>query len=905
MTMKKKLCRAFDNATPDLMDRVIAACPVSAEKTQDGAFARRTNLLWYRSALSTAAAVVLFLGVCGVAVWMVASGELTPVVDPTQPTSQTEPSTEQTLPPETTEPTESQPTPLPPILGYGGIRYDKQMETGAADLPIIADTFSTYYSNGFILDATGEAFLSLHGGEPTWVEAEICDIQIPYVEGEYRVRFVWCSHEGEVGIISKGVNMRPIPGNDRYVSFSIKKRPYLLDLLTMTFSSPFDAILEDFVGVSVEEYAPDVSSAILSTDDGLHLIQFAEGSMKSLKELTGLKNVASAYYLNELTLAAVQSDRDGYASAVRYRIPEGIVEPLYTESPYGDVISTGDIQHFGGVYLSITEEELMITDCLTGKVTKTGIRCISAAYRCGTDHMLVTAKQREYDAMSVTCLISSNGTVIPLFVNNKLALPKMILEETIPVDPSVNTGHPWYVENPPTMSYEEFFGKTRVQTRSGGNSWTAPTGTDYILKTTENGLQVYQKQGRVFYTVPGFEGPDCGVTPAYCNGNIAYVYSDTQLLRVDIMTGENEVVAEFDRMMGTSGWGPYILRFAAVTGDKLAIYQIYVPTETVELLCSETSAQTLPGWFDFGIQRTTEAPVVWEMVNPKAYAILKQEVGNFDSVLLKNSEIAEDFLQLWMEPEKLDDELQYDGRVADLLRAVQDEFNVNALVRCSYDPITGAYTEKEGVMDSCWFGSGIGHDHFAPEETAFIIPTVIDTKVMPIEGLTPPSAEMAEKMRQEEWGGDSPQYVVHSELYDYPYLCVNENGEYRRVCDVPLKVNYNVKHTVNGSYLVTVEDTVLWVDLGGNVTQIYKAQFGELGCLAYHKGKLGVVDGDHIVMLDLVECTCSVILYHPGSIWMYFDSDNELYIDITLGLDVRAYLFNFENGVLTQSNYRL
>ena len=583
--MKKQIRKAFESVTPDLMDQVMAACPVSAEKTQDGVLARRTNQSWYRSALSTAAAVVLFLSVCGVAVWLVAGGRLTPVVGPTDPTLQTD-----TQPFETTEPTQT--------------------------------------------------------------------------------------------------------------------------------------------------------------------------------------------------------------------------DPPATES--------------------------------------------------------------------------------------------------LPTEGTEAIEQPWYVENPPTMSYEEFFSKTRVQTRSGGNSWTAPTGTVYELINTNKGLLVRQAHGgSAYYTVPGFEGPDCGVTPAYCNGNIAYVYNDTQLLRVDIMTGENEVVAEFDRVMGASGWGPYILRFAAVTGDKLAIYQIYVPTETVELLCSETSAKTAPGWFSFGTQKTTQDPVVWEMINPKAYTILEQEIRNAGSVLLEDADIAKNFGVLWKNPEKLDEELRYEGLVSMLLRTIQDKFGVNALVRCIYDPITGEYTEKEGVMDSCWFGSGLGCDHFAPDETAHIIPTVIDTKVTALDGLTPPPGDIADKMREEEWGHDQKKYTVHAELYDFYYLCVKENGSYRRVCDVPMRDYDEVIHTANGAYLLTIEGTLLWADNEENVTQVYKAQFGELRCLAYRKGKLAMVDGDHIVMLDLVECTCSVILYHPGSIWMYFDSDNELYLDITLGLDVRAYLFNFETGVLAQTNYRL
>lgn len=478
--------------------------------------------------------------------------------------------------------------------------------------------------------------------------------------------------------------------------------------------------------------------------------------------------------------------------------------------------------------------------------------------------------------------------------------------EPLPTDDTEINAYPWYVETPDGMAYEEFFGQTRVLTASEGSTWIATTGTEYILRTTDEGLQVWQNNGgRAFYNVPGFEGPDCGVTPAFCNGNTAYVYSDTQLLQLDVMTGEYTVEAEFDRVMGTSGRGPYLMYFAAVTGEKLSIYRIYVPTGAVELLCSKTSAKTAPFWFEFGTQKTTEDPVIWEMINPKVYTVLEQEIRNTGSVLLEDADIVKNFGALWVKPETLDEELQYDGRVADLLRTMQEKFGLNALVRCSYDPITGEYTEKEGVMDDCWFGSGMRHDHFDFEETAEIIPTVIDTKVTTIEGLTPPAEDIANKMREEQWGQDQKKYTVHSELYDFYYLCIKENGNYRRVCDAPLRDSYEVIHTANGTYLATVDGNLLWVDNQENVTQIYKAQFGELRRLQYHKGKLCAVDGDHIVMLDLLECTCSVILYHPGTISMNFESDTELYVTITLGLDISAYIFNFETGKLAQTLQRL
>lgn len=770
MHMKNKIRKAFESATPDVLNRVLQSCPAGESGTAIEPAVVAVQHNWFREVASTAAALVLLIGVCAGAIWTLGNIELVPA-GPTDPSFSTVPSTETTAPStepmETTEPIQTD----PPVHEY-----------------IMAP--DGYYP--FVFDGVRQPY---QGFGP---ELDLSKLEKGYL-------YVHDQSADQVYQISDGP-VQTFADNAVFAST-------MDHLYYVSSADPTVVVREDYHG------------------QGRALIYQSKDAQINDVNYYG-NNAQGKLYLVE-----------DAKQVVCYSVGTGLAE-VVLEMPYIETALYSDYEE--------------------------------------PPHIMWYGKVSETEEANFYCYYMYTGENVIVGENSE--------------DPPVTELY-WYVEDPETMSYEKFFSVDRPLPGFRGDTaaWTASTGTKYTLMATNMGLHVRQEQGGICYTIPGSEDFRYGVTPIQCNGKTAYVHSDTQLLRIDILTGETAVVAEFERMVDACSNGPYLLYYAAVTGDSISIYQLYTPTETLETLYSGISPDTVYEWFQLDDRIHTQDPVTWTMINPKAYEILKREVGNFDSVLLTDR----NYIELWADPQKLN-MLEYGGHTRSLLQLVQEHFGVRALLEGSYDPIGGTYSEREGVIDDCWFGSGKGCDHFAPDETADIIPTVIDTKVTQLPALTPPTAEMAEQLRKEGWGS-SNRYAVKGEVYDYYYLYADET----RVCDVPMKESHHAVHTKNGTYIQSATNHIVWLGLNGVATEIYAAQYGELTALSYSNGRLCFVDGDHIVVIDLVECTCSVVLYHPGRMYVDFETENELFVDVTLGLNVRAYIFNFETGALAQTTPRL
>lgn len=449
--MKKKLYKAFESATPNVLDQVLQACPVPEKESAEKGIIHRADRQWYKSALSTAAAVALLISVCGVAVWMFSRGQLG-ITDPTEPSTEatlsTDPTQTDTLPPPTTEPIQTETTEPtepsgPAIWGFASLNHNDEIPTNPEGIPVIAYGYHNHYSNGFILDSTGEAFLSLHGGKLTWVDANACMTQINHNGKDYRVEFVWCSYAGEVGLISSRPNVAPIIGSDRYVSLRIEKYPYLLDLQTMEAFDPFEKCDIDPLAVTIKGYAPDGKTCLVTFDDVHYLIELATGQMLPVTELTGLENVSYVYYVNQENLAVVDVFEDEYPQEYRangylYNIQNGTRKDLYEDAEFGWLSDSGGVEHYGSMYLSYNYEHqvLQVTNCMTGQKALTDIAYIPSTDICGIDQVLVVAKAGYKEHDSAHCLINSNGDVTPMFVTEADTLVESVLgKDALPSHP--------------------------------------------------------------------------------------------------------------------------------------------------------------------------------------------------------------------------------------------------------------------------------------------------------------------------------------------------------------------------------------------------------------------------------------------------------------------------------------
>lgn len=101
MSMKKKIRRAFDAATPNVLDRVLQECPQQDQPIQKSA--RKTVPHWVKETAATAAALALLIGICGGTIRFGLDGFRAGSTEPTESTPGTTGATE--TPTESTDPT--------------------------------------------------------------------------------------------------------------------------------------------------------------------------------------------------------------------------------------------------------------------------------------------------------------------------------------------------------------------------------------------------------------------------------------------------------------------------------------------------------------------------------------------------------------------------------------------------------------------------------------------------------------------------------------------------------------------------------------------------------------------------------------------------------------------------------
>ena len=343
----------------------------------------------------------------------------------------------------TKDPQESQPGSSPAIHGYEKLNSNEQIPTNLEGIPVLPID-NRYYSNGFILDSTGQAFLSLHDGKIAWVAANQEEIMVSHGGKDHQVRFVWCSYAGEIGLLSDGAWMEPILGNDRYVSLEIDNYPYLLDLQTMTVSDPLGDFEVDPTAAHII-YAPDARSCIVGINSIYSLVDISAKKMTPLTALTGLVDVDGAHYVNQNTLAVFEVfDRDAherYANGYLYNIQSGTVSVLYEDERFDYLRDIGGIEHFGGMYMNFKDKCYQVTDCLTGKQSPTQIYYAINFRSCGVDRILVTAMADQYASGTIWCLVGADGMVMPMSVSDTNTLAGDLLDSFTPPEilPGVHT----------------------------------------------------------------------------------------------------------------------------------------------------------------------------------------------------------------------------------------------------------------------------------------------------------------------------------------------------------------------------------------------------------------------------------------------------------------------------------
>ena len=282
--------------------------------------------------------------------------------------------------------------------------------------------------------------------------------------------------------------------------------------------------------------------------------------------------------------------------------------------------------------------------------------------------------------------------------------------------------YPWIAPIIEAIDYEEFFAMERSYhdldaawygfTRAQGSMWFVDHGdfgTAYELRSDENGFYICEcsKGKNTLHRVPGTKDLD-GCTKAITNTWKLYCVKGGQLLCVDVLNGKRDILYTAEQIPDLMLCHNDVLYFLAISDGVLSLNRLYVPTMTLEQLYTQTASEVPANCYDLCWINTNHSVIEWETINPAFWQaitmILNSPKWDYSELAYPDAfdldYIAEHPLQ--------DESVQHN------FSTLQKKLNLRPRMKCCYDPVSCAYTERYGIYDICFFGTGIHNDdeHF-------------------------------------------------------------------------------------------------------------------------------------------------------------------------------------------------
>lgn len=280
--------------------------------------------------------------------------------------------------------------------------------------------------------------------------------------------------------------------------------------------------------------------------------------------------------------------------------------------------------------------------------------------------------------------------------------------------------YPWMTPETEPLNYEDFFAQEREYDSIYPSFWSFEDGDNYAayeLNSDESGFFIceYNDRKNPIHRIPNSEILlDCD--SVLTDTRRLYCIKGGDLLRVDVLTGQNELLYSAEDIPDMRLCGNAVLYFLALSDDVLLLNRLYLPTGTLDLLYAQTAPDVPASFYELRGIPTNRSVIYWETVSPvfweKVLSILNGEL---------------DCPELWYtycftleymteHPRPLSDEA-----VQHNFAMLQDDFNLRPRMEGCYDPVADTYAQQYGIFDICYFGTGIhSHDeHFAdyPEYT--------------------------------------------------------------------------------------------------------------------------------------------------------------------------------------------
>lgn len=448
------------------------------------------------------------------------------------------------------------------------------------------------------------------------------------------------------------------------------------------------------------------------------------------------------------------------------------------------------------------------------------------------------------------------------------------------------------------LSYEEFFGEDRLYADNdffGRTDWIMPSGGKTIFfdikyDFTQNVFCIDSPACReTSYVIPGADAYIRGYNLLAADGMYAYFQNTEEIVQLDMRTGAACQIVRCDYIKSAYICGRDALYYAGITDGKLAINRLYIPTMQMDVLYDDFSADTPYGESEIYLYKptSTQGDVVWYCVNPAMIEQVRKETADTDSKYMDLPSI--DITPLWDEGALMDPNLGRERLW--LYKYIQQDTDIRTFLEVTYNQATGENSERLGVIDDCWFGSGYSHDHYSPEITEKEAPVPANGQWIDIPDLVPIRDEISAIAY-------SHQFMPYT-LYRYDDGVLGE-----KLLEMPVVSAY-------GAFCITEENMLIQISGDGSICNtLYKVK-DKIRKFEQFKDKLYFLDGNTLVELDLSEAKYRTVVEYTNITEMYLDNYEdtgdfaEIYFAVEKGLFAEGYIYYAATGEIVAKGYRL
>lgn len=474
-------------------------------------------------------------------------------------------------------------------------------------------------------------------------------------------------------------------------------------------------------------------------------------------------------------------------------------------------------------------------------------------------------------------------------------------------DPTENTEPPapiWLPQQTEKLSSEEYFAEDRPYI-TNPYSWLveeAGVYKGYTLYLTDQGLQVHAydpnfwgEPGELLYTVPDSDtlatwellGTD-GIT-AYCAKRAGLI---SNIIAVDLVTGAHSWIVN-DAEIVTAHYCGDVLFYAQFLDGQVVIIRRYLPTGQEQYIYT---GDTVPAMFGMSPPVSTHGDISWTGVSADMVTKLMEVLEDPESKYQQDPDSEGlwgiDLSDLWA-----DKGVFLNGNTRSLQMLcfrIQSETGIPSLRSTQYNIFTGEQTEKTGVIDNCWFGSGYNHDHYDPDAPAPAKPSASLSDWQPFVETVPATETQPLDGR----------LILHNDL-----LYLVSGNTFTLLTDIPIQAYRQTEAAFDAEdgiiCAITQDNDLVRVYTDGTAPIVLYSGQSTLGRLSYMGSMLFVMDGSSIIQLDANTQQYRTVFTGEDLSWCYCDSETVLYMELVSGLHVDAYLYDLTTGEITETGYRL